>query len=55
MVKFVVVVECVVKFVIKLKYCPIGTKNGMVVNIDSPITVVVCGSSLCLNLWKNLW
>ena len=40
--KFVVVVKCVVK----LKYCSIGTKIGVVVDIDSVIMVVVCGSCL---------
>ena len=42
MVKCVVVVKCVVK----LKHCGIGTKFGVVVGIDSLIMVVVCGSSL---------
>ena len=44
MVKFVV--KCVVKFVVKFKNCWIGTKIGMVVDIDPPIMVVACGSSL---------
>ena len=34
-----------VKFVIKLKHCPIGTKIGVVVDIDPLIMIVVCGSS----------
>ena len=42
MVKFVVVVKCVVK----LKHCQSGTKIGVVVDIDSQIMVVVCGSIL---------
>ena len=41
-VKFVVVVKCVVK----LKFCLIVTNIGVVVDIDSHITVVVSGSSL---------
>ena len=44
--KIVVVVKCVVKFVVKLKHCWIGTKIAVVVDIDSPFMVVVCGSSL---------
>ena len=35
MVKFVV--KYVVKFVVKLKNCQIGTKMGVIVDIDSPI------------------
>ena len=35
----------VVKFVVKLKNCWIGTKIGVVVDIDTPIMIVVCGSS----------
>ena len=35
-----------VKFVVQLKHCWIGTKIGVVVDIDSPIMVVVYGSSL---------
>ena len=48
MVKFVVtcVITCVVKCVVNLKNCRIGTKIGVVVDIDSPIMIVVCGSSL---------
>ena len=38
-----VVVKCVVKFVVKFKHCLIETKIGVVVDIDSPITIVVCG------------
>ena len=38
-----VVVKCVVKFVVKFKHCLIETKLGVVVDIDSPITIVVCG------------
>ena len=34
-----------VKFVVKLKKCQIGTKLGVVVDIDPPIMIVVCGSS----------
>ena len=34
------------KCVVKLKNCRIGTKIGVVVDIDSPIMIVVCGSSL---------
>ena len=48
MVKFVVVVKFMVKFVVKLKHCWIGTKIGVVVDIDYLIMVVVCVSSL----WK---
>ena len=44
MVKYVV--KCVVKFVVKLKNCWIGTKIGVVVDIDTPIMIGVCGSSL---------
>ena len=44
MVKYVVKICC--KFVVKLKNCWIGTKIGVVVDIDIPIMVVVCGSSL---------
>ena len=33
----------VVKCVVKLKHCQIGTKISVVVDIDSPIMVVVCG------------
>ena len=43
MVKCVVVVKCVLKFVVKFKHCQIETKIGVVVDIDSPITIVVCG------------
>ena len=39
-------VTCVVKCVVKLKNCQIGTKIGVVVDIDSPTMIVVCGSSL---------
>ena len=46
MVKFVVVVKCVVKFVVKLKHCWIGTKISVVVGIDYLIMVAVCCSSL---------
>ena len=38
-----VVVKCVVKFLVKFKHCLIETKIGVVVDIDSPITIVVCG------------
>ena len=31
---------------VKLKKCWIGTKIGVVVYIDTPIMIVVCGSSL---------
>ena len=34
------------KCVVKLKNCWIGTKIGVVVDIDSTIMIVVCGSSL---------
>ena len=30
----------------KIKNCWIGTKIGVVVDIDTPIMIVVCGSSL---------
>ena len=39
--------NCVVKLLVKLKQCQIGTKNGVLVDIDPLIMVVVCGS----NLW----
>ena len=39
MVKFVVAVKCVVKCVVKLKHVQIGTKIGVVVDIDSMIMV----------------
>ena len=41
-----IVVTCVVKCVVKLKNCRIGTKIGVVVDIDTPIMIVVSGSSL---------
>ena len=40
------VVKFVVKFVVKLNHCLIGTKIGVVVDIDPLIMVVICGSSL---------
>ena len=41
-------VKFVVKYVVKMcgKIVRIGTKIGVVVEIDSPIMIVVCGSSL---------
>ena len=35
----------------KIKKLSDWNKIGVVVDIDSPIMIVVCGSSL----WKNLW
>ena len=32
-----------IKFEVNLKHCWIGTTNGVIVDIDSLITVVVCG------------
>ena len=40
------VVQCVVKFVVKLKNCQTGTKISVVVDIYPLIMIVVCGSSL---------
>ena len=40
------VVKFVSTCVVKSKNCWIGTKIGVVVDIDSPIMIVVCGSSL---------
>ena len=37
----------VIKFVLNLKHCQIETKDGVVVNIDPQIMVVVCGKNLC--------
>ena len=34
----------VVKFAVKLKHCQIGTKFVVVVDIDSQIMIVACGS-----------
>ena len=39
------VVKCVVKFVVKLKNCQIGTKIGVVVDIDPTIMIMVCDRS----------
>ena len=55
MVKFVVVV----KLLVKLKHCWIVTKIGLVVNIDYPIMVEVCGK-MCgkiekLSDWNKNW
>ena len=38
--------KSVLKCVVKLKNCWIGTKIGVVVDIDLMIMIVVCGSSL---------
>ena len=43
------------KFVGKLKHCQIGKKIGVVVDIDPLIMIVVCSSSLWLNVWLNMW
>ena len=48
-------VKCVVKFVIKLKKYWIGTKIGVVVDMDPPIMIVVCGKICGKNVWQNLW
>ena len=37
---------CVVKCVVKLKNCQIGTKIGVVVDIDPMIMIVICISSV---------
>ena len=44
-----------VKFVVKLKNCWIGTKIGVVEDIDTPIMIVVCGKICGKICGKHLW
>ena len=44
-------VKFVVTCVVKLKNCRIGTKIGVVVDIDTPIMIMVCGKICGKNVW----